>query len=161
MSAFEDIIEIDAPVERTFELAADPRHLPLIDPTATVRLLSGEWTSVGSRHHVTNRVGGSLIDSVHEITRFEPPRILEERITTRGTTMVARSEVRPMGQDRAVLVVRGEIEWGGSFLEFVVRILSPLTGPPARRRALRRIKAVVEKTDLSADGAVAHLGEEG
>ena len=161
MSTFEDAIEIDAPAERTFELTANPRHLPHIDPTATVRLLSGEWTEVGSRHHVTNRVGGADIDSVHEITRFEPPYVVEERITARGTTMTATSEIRPIGHDRSILIVSGQIEWGGSFLELVSRLLSPLAGPPSRRKALRRIKAVVEAADLSVDGVEAHLGEEG
>ena len=160
MSTFEDAIGIDAPVERTFELVANPRHLPLLDPTANVRLLSEDWTAVGSRHHVTNRVSGTVIDSVHEITRFEPPHVVEERITARGTTVVAMSEIRPIGHDRSTLVVRGQIEWGGSFLELVSRLLSPLAGPPSRRKALLSIKAVVESTDPSVDGAAGHLGEE-
>jgi hypothetical protein len=148
VSTFEDAIEIDAPAERTFELVADPRHLSLIDPTASVRLLAGDWTTIGSRHHVTNRYGRSLIDSVHEITRFEPPCLVEKRITSRGTVMVARSEVRPIGTDRSVLIVRGRIEWGGSFLDLVSRLLFPLTGPPSRRKALRRIKTAIESVDV-------------
>lgn len=73
--------------------------------------------------------------------------------------MVATSEVRPIGHDRSVLTVRGRIEWVGSFLELASRLLSPLTGPSSRRKALRRIKSVVETSDLSADGAKAHFGE--
>ena len=159
MSTFEDVVEIDASVERTFEIVANPRHLPLLDPTATVRLLSEDWTAVGSRHLVTDRVGGSVIDSVHEITRFDSPHLVEERITARGTVMVATSEVRPIGHDRSVLIIRGRIEWGGSFLELASRLLSPLTGPSSRRKALRRIKSVVETSDSSAESAEAHFGE--
>ena len=148
MSTFEDAIDIDAPAERTFELTANPRYLPLTDPTASVRLLAGDWTTIGSRHHVTNRYGRSLIDSVHEITRFEPPHIVEERITSRGTVMIATSEVRPIDTERSVLIVRGRIEWGGSFFELVSRLLFPLTGPPSRRKALGRMKAAIESADL-------------
>ena len=160
MTRFEDAIEIDAPAERAFELAADPRHLSRIDPSTRVRLLSGGWTDVGSRHHVTRRLGGVDVDSVHELMRYEPPRLVEERVTTRGSVMTAQLEVRATGPDRCVLVVRGEIAWGGSFTEAVSRLLHPLTGPPMRRRALRRIKAAAEARDPSAPDVEAHLGKE-
>jgi uncharacterized protein YndB with AHSA1/START domain len=161
VTRFEDAIEIDAPADRVFELAADPRHLPRIDPSTRVRLLSGGWTEVGSRHHVTSRFGGADVDAVHEITRYEPPRVIEERVTTRGSVMTAQLEVRATAIDRCVLVVHGEIAWGGSFSEAVSRLLHPLTGPPMRRKALRRIKVAAEAPDPSTADAEAHLREEG
>ena len=161
MSRFEEAIEVDAPAALTFELAANPRHLPRIDPSVSVRLLSGGWTDVGSRHHVTRRFMGGTIDSVDEIIRYDPPRLAEERVTQGSSVMVGQIEVRPIGRDRSVLIIRGEIEWGGSFKELVSRLLYPLAGPPTRRRDIRRMKAVVEATDPSLLEAETHLGEEG
>lgn len=161
MSRFEDAIEIDAPAERAFDFAADPRNLPRIDPSASIRLLSGGWTEVGSRHHVTNRRGRSTIDSVHEITRYEPPQLVEERITSRTTVMVVQTEIRPIGQERSVVIVRGETEWGGSLVELVSRLIEPLTGPPMRRRALARLKEAIEDPGAASPDPEAHLREEG
>jgi Polyketide cyclase / dehydrase and lipid transport len=161
VSRFEEAIEIAAPAARVFDMAADPRNLPRIDPRTSVELLSGAWTRPGSRHHVTHRRGGSIVDEVHEVIRYEPPRLAEERSTTRGTIVTARMEVRPMGPDRCVLVLTGEIDWGGSFVELVARLLHPLTGPPGRRRALERIRDAVDEAERSSPDPESHLGEEG
>ncbi len=142
-------------------MVSDPRHIPRIDPSASVRLLSGGWTDVGSRHHVTNRYGGSTVDSVHEITRYEQPVLVEERMTTRGSVMTVLVEVGAVGADRSVLVMRGDIEWGGSFAEFAGRLLQPLLGPPQRRRELRRLNAAIESWNGSTPEPEPHLGQEG
>jgi polyketide cyclase/dehydrase/lipid transport protein len=159
VSRFEEAIEVEASAERTFEFAANPRHLSRIDPSASVRLLSGGWTDVGSRHHVTNRYRTGVVDSVHEITRYEPPRLAEERVTMRTSVMLGQTEVRSIGPDRSVVIVRGEIDWGRSFLELVNRLLEPLWAPPMRRRALRRIKAVIESMDEPSPETEPHLPE--
>jgi hypothetical protein len=160
VSRFEEAVEIDAPASRTFAVVSDPRLIPRIDPSASVRLLSGGWTDVGSRHHVTNRYGGSTIDSVHEITRYERPVLMEERITTRGSLMTVLVEVRAVGADRSVLIMRGDIAWGGSFTEVVGRLLQPMIGPPQRRRELRRLKAAIESWNGSTSERQPHLGKE-
>jgi hypothetical protein len=147
---FEDSIEIDAPAERSFEIAANPQLLPRIDPSASVRLISGDnWTDVGSRHHVTNRYPGGMVDSVHEITRYEPPHLVEERVTQWTSVMFGQTEVRSLGPDRSVLIIRGEIEWGSSLTELVSRFLEPLIAPARLRRSLRRAKAAIEAADDS------------
>lgn len=160
MSRSEDTIEVDAPAQRTWEVVSDPRYLPLVDPTSTVRLLSGEWTSVGSRHHVVHRVGRSVVDSVHEITRAESPHLVEERATSRWSVVTGSAEVRRIGDDRSALIVRHDVEWGDSFSALVARILYPLAGPPARRRLLKAIARVAESTDVPSADDEPHLGQE-
>ncbi len=160
VSRFEEAIEVEAPPDRAFAVVSDPRHIPRIDPSATVRLLSGGWTDLGARHHVTNRYGGSTIDSVHEITRYEPPVLVEERITTRGSVMTVLLEVRAFRAGRSALVMRGEIDWGGSFTEVLGRVLQPILGPVQRRRELSLLKAAIESWDGSVAEPQARLGEE-
>lgn len=99
-----------------------------------------------SRHHVTTKVGGRLIDAVHEITRFDPPRLIEERITSGDRVVVASDEVRPLGEDRCVLTVRLEIEWGGGLMDMLSRLAFRL-GERSRRNVLERIREVAESSD--------------
>lgn len=144
MSRFEDSIELDVPIERAWELISNPEALPEIQPDTSVKLLSGEWTEIGSRHLVSQRVGRTWIDQVHEITRFEAPHLLEEQATWRGSRAMSQAELRPLGPASCQLTMRAEVQHGWSFAEVVARLSSPFAGRQ-RRRWLQQLKAAIEQ----------------
>lgn len=150
MSHFEDSIELNVPIERAWELISNPEALPDIQPDTTVKLLSGAWTEVGSKHLVSQRVGRTWVDQVHEITRLEAPHLLEERATWRGSTAMSQAELRSLGPASCQLIMRAEVEYGSSLGELVARLSSPFAGRQ-RRRWMRQLKVAIEEHAAAGD----------
>ena len=161
-----DSVVVDVPADIAWAFVSDPRRVHAIVPQSTVRLLSGSFDAVGSRYLVTTRATGQTLDATHEIVRFERPRLIEERTTSQGTTSISLMQVEPIGEDRCVLIVQGQIEWGGSFMAVVSRVLNALLGRRTLAAYLDRMKRAIESQaregddEASAD-AQAHLAQEG
>jgi carbon monoxide dehydrogenase subunit G len=165
-SVMADSIAIDVPAEFAWQFLADPRRVqPVVSGgQTTVRLLSGSFEAVGSRYLVTTRAGGQVIDATHEITRLEPPRVLATRITSQGSVATSLLQVEPVGPGRCVVIMQGEVEWGGSFWMLVARVVSALFGRATLRRALGQLRTTIEMEHRRSVGLLqpdAHLGEEG
>lgn len=75
-------IHIDVPVERVFELMADPAAKaglnPLMKPI-TVEVEDGQRLRLGSRCHYRMQFGHNILDYHDEITGFEEGRLIESR----------------------------------------------------------------------------------
>lgn len=139
-----DSVAIDVPQSVAWAFIADPRKIHGLQPNSSVRLLSGSFDTVGSRFLVTTRAWGRLMDATHEIVRFEPIRLLESRATSEGTAMVSLIQVEPVRDDACVLVIQSTIEWGGSFLALVSRVMTALAGRATFSAYLEQLKKAIE-----------------
>ena len=162
-----DSVMVEVPAELAWAFVSDPRRVHAVVPHTTVSLLSGSFETVGSRYLVTTRAMGQTLDATHEIIRFEPPRLIETRTSSQGTVGASLMQVDPVRDDACVLVVQGEIEWGGSFTAFLSRILTGLAGRKTFAESLERLKRAIEADGegardrhVSAESE-AHLGKEG
>ena len=87
---------------------------------------------------MTTRAGGQVLDATHEIVRIEAPRLLETRTTSQGTVSISFLQVEPIRDDACVLIMQGEIDWGGSFMAVVSRILTGVFGRRTMATELER-----------------------
>lgn len=154
-----DSTQIDVPAEVAWAFLSEPPRFHAIQPNTSVQLLSGTFDTVGSRYLVTTKTAGHVIDATHEIIRIEPPRLLETRTTSQGTVGVSLLQVEPIRDDACVVIMQGEIEWGGSFMAVVSRVLTGVFGRRTFAAALQRMKEAIE-TDAASAGGEAHLAEE-
>lgn len=162
-----DSILVEVPAEVAWDFLSDPHRAHSVVAPSTVTLLSGSHDTVGSRYFVTTRVTGQTLDATHEVVRFEPPRLLETRITSQGTVSINLLQVEPVRDDACVVIMQGEIEWGGSFQALVSRVLTSLVGRKTFAESLGRLKRAIEEADPAAPRPVPsahgepHLGQEG
>jgi carbon monoxide dehydrogenase subunit G len=167
MPTLTDSVVIEVPVEIAWAFVSDPRRVHSVVPNTTVALLTGSFDTVGSRYLVTTRAMGKTLDATHEIVRLETPRLIEERTTSEGTTSISLVQLEPVRDDACVLVVQGQIEYGGSFTAVFARILNAVFGRRTFAAYLDRLKRAIE-AEARADEAVpsghdeaqAHLAEE-
>ena len=161
-----DTVVVDVPAEVAWRFVSDPRKVHAVVPNTTVELLSGAFDEVGGRYLVTTRATGQVLDATHEIVRYEPPRLIESRTTSQGTVGISLMQVEPVGEARCVLIVQGEIEWGGSFTAFVSRIFTGLLGRRTFAQSLTRLKTAIEtdaarpSTEGPSSDAQSHLARE-
>ena len=156
---------IDVRTEEAWAFLSDPHRAHSLAAQSTVTPLSGSYDTVGSRYLVTTRVMGQTLDATHEIIRYEPPRLLETRITSQGTVSTNLVQVEPVRDDACVVVIQGEIEWGGSFQAIVSRIMTALVGRKTIAGYLDRLKRAIEDDARNRSAVLAdrepHLAEEG
>jgi carbon monoxide dehydrogenase subunit G len=159
-----DSVVVDAPAAVVWAFVSSPVRVNELVPSTSVTLLSGSFDTVRSRYLVTTKAVGQTIDATHEIVRFEPPRLIEERTTSQGTTSISLVQVEPIGKDRCVLVVQGQIEWGGSSMAMVSRLLNALFGRRTFASYLDGLKRAIEsevhgREDGTSADAEPHLSE--
>lgn len=160
-----DSVVVRVPADVAWAFISDPRRVHSVVPNTSVSLLNGSFETVGSRYLVTTRATGQTLDATHEIVRFEPPRLIETRASSAGTVGTSMMQVEPVDDRSCVLIVQGEIEWGGSFTALISRILTGIAGRKTFADSLERLKQAIE---AGADGrgataspeTEAHLAEE-
>jgi len=160
-----DSIVIEAPAEVAWAFVSDPPRLYASRPNTTVRLLNGAFDTAGSRYLVTTRAAGQVLDATHEIVRIEAPRLLETRTTSQGTVSISFLQVEPIRDDACVLIMQGQIDWGGSFMAVVSRVFTGVFGRRTMAAELERMKGAIEEDARNRAAALAdrapHLAEEG
>ena len=145
MTTVADSVVIDVPADVAWRFVSDLRKLHAVVPNTDIRLLSGTFDTVGSRYLTTTQGWGQTIDATHEIVRLEAPRLIETRTTSQGSVSRSLMQIEPVRDGACVLVVQGDMEWGGSFTAFVSRIATGLMGRRTFFEYLERVKQAIEQ----------------
>lgn len=137
-------VTIAVPAAEAWAFVSDPLKVHALAPNSSVRLISGAFDKPGSRYLVTTRATGQTLDATHEIVRYEPPHLIEERTTSHGTVSRSLIQLESVADSTCVLIVQGEIEWGASFTALVGRVMTAIFGRRTFEEYLERIKEAIE-----------------
>ena len=93
--AIESSIDIQAPIERVWDLTCDVERLPSLNPTfrSAIRLDDDQPLGVGSKIRLRQQLQPAL---VWTITEFKEPTLFEWSTRLLGTTMTATHNVEPI-----------------------------------------------------------------
>ena len=107
-------VSVDRPIHEVFDFLAEGTNTPIWRPIVTlVARISGTGVGAGTRY--VQRVsdgGGRTVEETYEITRFEPPHLLE--------FTVERGAIRTAGR-----YTLARIDPGTTHVEFTLWQLSP------------------------------------
>ncbi len=142
MVKFEVGLEINKPVEEIFAYLADPRkETEYSGVTQEVRVEGSGPIGKGTKYFQTAKFMGKRLDSLIEITEYEPNR----RVTYRGVSgpmpMTWTYQLEPVGRGTRVSM-NGEAEPSGFF-----KLASPVMQGPMKKQAeteLRNLKELLE-----------------
>lgn len=138
-------IDVDASVEQTFAVLADPStYADWVVGAREIRRADVDWPTPGSTFHHTQGLFGPLqVRDTSSVLAAEPPTWLELEVRVRPW-MVARTEFRLREQDGQTHVVMVEEPVGG----LLARVPTPGMDVLLRLRnaeTLRRLKRIAEQ----------------
>lgn len=140
--------EIDAPIERVFDLVERPdRRKQWMDGLEETTLLADERAkTVGAVFRQRVRDGRGVSEYAGEVTAYEHPRHLGIRIGNPSFVMQVDYRLTPIGP-RTRLDYTTELVAGGALLRLVEQAFSWLTRRILHRQ-MRRLKTLAEASGL-------------
>lgn len=116
---------VNAPVERVFAVASDPRHAAdVISAITKMEVLTEGPVGVGTRFRETRVMFGKEATEQMEFTAFDPPWSYTLVADSHGCHYTSTFRFRPEGAGTRV-----DFEFSGDAHSFGARVMSALMGP--------------------------------
>jgi carbon monoxide dehydrogenase subunit G len=137
MVRFDFAVEIDRAASEVWDWLTDPSRVPEWQSSlVSAEQVGGEPMGVGTRIHDARRFGGRTIDSVVEVTEYEPQRLFTLHGISGPVRFDIRQRLEPLGEDRTRVAVEARADPGG---------LSRFTAPLISHRAEREMRCDFER----------------
>ena len=138
-------VEISAPIERVWEVVADPeRMLSFMSGVTRWEVEGGRATGVGARYRVLFRVGAAEVGGLIEVVEWEEPCELAWT-SVLGIDQRGRWRLRELPRGRTAVELRMAYGVAGSGLwGWIAERLAGPTVSGHLRRSLHQLKRLVE-----------------
>ena len=143
MPTFSRTVTVDAPVDRTFELATDVTRAPdWVPGVLRCELLNGTDVRPGTRFRETRKIGKREATAVIEVCEHEAPRVHAASAKALGVTCLYRFTFTPDG-DRTRVDLFAQAtgkSFGKLFAGMMLKMMEKVDG-----EMLARMKEFVER----------------
>lgn len=140
---YEFELSVNAPPERIYPYLTDPQLLPKwISGLVESKPVTKDGLHVGARSIETVEENARRITMESEVTRYEPNRVLESRLTNEMMDVLVIYELQPDGNG-----TRLRHKMSANYKGFFIRVIAPLIGGSVRSKLegdLNRLKHLTE-----------------
>jgi uncharacterized protein YndB with AHSA1/START domain len=129
MTKVESSVLIDRPIEEVFAYATDTNNLAQwAGPVVDSKITSEGPVGVGTTSSRTTQFLGRHVESIYEITEYEPNSRYADKTTSGPVPMTSRILLEQVG-GRTKVTIQGELEAAGFF-----KLAEPLVARMAKRQ---------------------------